>query len=116
MFVHTHMVGSMDGETTLRQVKVQKNRSYIDFPPVAKDYAVNINRVDKSDRYGHNNSVTIRKIGGTCEYGSEKLSGQFTVFTLLYVMLQMRDLEMIGRNTRVNMTEGRDSRLILVLD
>ena len=60
MFVHTHMVGSMDGETTLRQVKVQKNRSYIDFPPVAKDYAVNINGVDKSDRYGHNNSVTIR--------------------------------------------------------
>ena len=25
MFVHTHMVGSMDGETTLRHVKGQKN-------------------------------------------------------------------------------------------
>ena len=37
------------------------------------------------------------------------------MFTLLYVMLQMRDLEMIERNIRVNMTEGGNSRLILVL-
>ena len=27
MFVHTHMVGSMDGETTLSHVKGQKNRA-----------------------------------------------------------------------------------------
>ena len=37
MFVHTHMVGSIDGETTLRHVKGQKNREEIDCPPVAKD-------------------------------------------------------------------------------
>ena len=60
MFVHTHMVGSMGRETTLRHVKGQKNREEIDCPPVAKDYAVNMNGVDKSDRYGINNYVTIR--------------------------------------------------------
>ena len=61
MFVHTHMVGSMDGETTLRHVKGKNNCAEIYYPTVAKDYAVNMNGVDKSDRYGHSNSVTIRK-------------------------------------------------------
>ena len=60
MFVRTHMVGSMDGETSLRHVKGQNNGAEIDCPPVAKDYAVNMNGVDKSDRYGINNYVKIR--------------------------------------------------------
>ena len=47
MFVHTHMVGSMDVETTLRHVKGQKKRAEIYCPPVAKDYAINMNGVDK---------------------------------------------------------------------
>ena len=49
MFVNTHMVGIMDEEITLRQVKGQKNRAEIDCPPVAKDCAVNKNGVNKSD-------------------------------------------------------------------
>ena len=49
MFVRTHMVGIMDGETSLRHVKGQNNGAEIDCPPVAKDYAVNVNGVDKSD-------------------------------------------------------------------
>ena len=61
MFVHNHMVGRMDGETTLIHMKGKNNRAEIDCPQVAREYAVNMNGVDKSDRDGHNNSVTIRK-------------------------------------------------------
>ena len=60
MFVHTHMVGNTDGETTLRYVKGKKNRAEISCPPIAKDYSLNMNGVDKSDRDGRDNSVTIR--------------------------------------------------------
>ena len=47
IFLNTHMVGSIDGETTLRHVKGQKNHAEIDCPPGAKDCAVNMNGVDK---------------------------------------------------------------------
>ena len=58
-FVHNHMIGSMDGETALIHVKGKKNRAEIDCTPVANDYAVNMNGVDKSDRDGNYNSATI---------------------------------------------------------
>ena len=60
MCVHTHMVGSMDGETTLKHVKGKNNRAEIYSILVVKDYAVKMNGVDKSDQDGHNNYVTIR--------------------------------------------------------
>ena len=47
MFVPTHMVESMDVETTLRHVKGKNNRAEIDCPSVAKDCTANMNGVDK---------------------------------------------------------------------
>ena len=59
MFVHTNMVGSMDGETNLIQVKGKNNCAEIDCPQVAKNYTVNMNGFDKSDQDGHDNYVKI---------------------------------------------------------
>ena len=59
MFVHTNMVGSMDGETNLIQVKGKNNCAEIECPQVAKNYTVNMNGFDKSDQDGHDNYVKI---------------------------------------------------------
>ena len=61
MFVHTHLVGGDEENCTAkRYVKGQKERIEIDCPPVVKDYSINMNGVDKADRDGRDNSVTIR--------------------------------------------------------
>ena len=61
MFVHTHLVeGNEAGDTTLRHVKGRKERLELECPPVVKDYSLNMNGVDKADRDGRDNSVTIR--------------------------------------------------------
>ena len=39
----------------------QNNRAEIECPPVVKDYAINMNGVDKSDREGRDNSVIITR-------------------------------------------------------
>ena len=60
MFVHTHLVEDWKDETTLRYVKGQKERQEIACPPVAKNYSLNMNGVDKAHRDGRGNSVAIR--------------------------------------------------------
>ena len=61
MFVHTHLVKANEGnDKALRYVKGQKDRLEIECPPIVKDYSLNMNGVDKADRDGRDNSVTIR--------------------------------------------------------
>ena len=61
MFVHTHLVGgNEEGDTTFRHVKGKRQRVEIQCPAIVKDYSLNMNGVDKADRDGRDNSVTIR--------------------------------------------------------
>ena len=46
--------------TATRYVKGKTDKIAIDCPPVVKDYAINMNGVEKADRDGRDNSVTIR--------------------------------------------------------
>ena len=61
MFVHTHLVGNSVADTEVeRHVKGRRERVKISCPAVVRDYSLNMNGVDKSDRDGRDNSVTIR--------------------------------------------------------
>ena len=59
MFVHTHLVNGSSEETTKQYVKGKKVHEEIECPQVVRDYSYSMNGVDKADRDGHDNSVSI---------------------------------------------------------
>ena len=60
MIVHTCLVGNDENCTAERHAKGQKEKVKIACPPVVKDYALNMNSVDKADRERRDISVIIR--------------------------------------------------------
>jgi hypothetical protein len=59
-FLHTHLVGPSDGGSTKRAIKNKKRRLVINCPPVQKNYAKNMNGVDRNDRDSADYTTSIR--------------------------------------------------------